>query len=96
MKKSTFIKLGVVAALVMLPRRSSKKTGCGTGCGCSNTHNKASKDVTANDSKTGCDCKNCICPLCRIGKCPLCAIGKCFCCKKSADKTAKKADNAEK
>lgn len=106
MKKSTFIKLGVVAALVLLPRRSSKKSDCndkksGKGCGCSATNNADNtNDKQACDSKKGCDCKNCKCPLCRIGKCPLCAIGKCFCCKKSADKADKKGccgkDKSEK
>lgn len=97
MKKSTFIKLGVVAALVMLPRRSSKKSDCGTGCGCSKTNDKTTDKADTSDKnaacgtsgKKGCDCKHCICPLCRIGKCPLCAIGKCFCCKKSAEKADK-------
>lgn len=100
MKKSTLIKLGIVTALVLIPRRSSRKAGCGClskkgGCGCSAkkaTDEKVANEKTENqscDSKKGCDRKSCKCPLCRIGKCPLCAIGKCFCCKKSADKAEK-------
>lgn len=101
MKISTLIKLGLVGtALVMLPRRSSKDTGCcgkksgkATGCGCPVTDTaeqaKTSEKSCNSETKKGCDCKNCKCPLCRIGKCPLCAMGKCFCCKKSVDKAKK-------
>lgn len=91
MKKSTLIKLGIVTALVLIPRRSSKKAGCGC-LSKKATDEKVANEKTENqscDSKKGCDCKSCKCPLCRIGKCPLCAIGKCFCCKKSADKAEK-------
>lgn len=99
MKKSSLIKLALVGtALVLIPRRSSKKAECATSCGCSAkkandeqaTNQATNKEKSCSTEGKGCDCKNCKCPLCRIGKCPLCAIGKCFCCKKSADKAEKK------
>lgn len=83
MKKSTLIKLGLVAAaLVMIPRRSSQKSGCMTGCGCPHKEEATDKE-TKNASEDNSANKTSACPLCKTGNCPFCRIAKGFCCKKS-------------
>lgn len=90
MKKSTLIKLGLVAtALVILPRRSSKNAHCGNKNCCPVT--KKNTDVTTDNTEQ----KRCACSLCKIGKCALSAISLGVCCKKSKQAKSDTTDSKE-